>query len=120
MMLEIDLIVRWTVLISLMVAFVVRFYRLPKSPDKLENFIAVFPIVFLGSFALAYGIHLILLVLFPKEMGKLLTSFDRIYIVAGIVSLVLNASRGVLKYFFLPGEVEIDEPKPDTDESDGS
>ena len=117
-MLEIAQKVRLIVLMFLMVAFVVRFYRLPKSSDKLEKFITAFPVVFLGSFALAYGINLIFLVLFPPDMGKLLNIIDRIYIVAGVVSLVLNAIRGFQKYFFLPGEVEAREPKADTEESD--
>lgn len=117
-MLETSQKVRLIVLIFLMVAFVVRFYRQPNISDKLEKFIAMFPIVFLGSFALAYGINLILLVLFLENTGKSLNSFDIIYIVAGIVSLALNASRGFLKYFFLPGEVEVSEPKADTEESD--
>lgn len=89
-MLEFE-IIRWTVFIFLMLVFVLSFYGLPKNPDKQQDFNKAFIGAFLASSALALSIKLVLVVLFSKEIEKLLTIPERVYIVAGIVVVTYNA-----------------------------
>lgn len=97
-MLEFE-IIRWTVFIFLMLVFVLSFYGLPKNPDKQQDFNKAFIGAFLASSALALSIKLVLVVLFSKEIEKLLTLPERVYIVAGIVVVTYNACSRLPEYF---------------------
>ena len=145
-MLEFE-IIRWTVFIFLMLAFVLSFYGLPKNPDKQQDFNKAFIGAFLASSALALSIKLVLVVLFSKEIEKLLTLPERVYIVAGIVVVTYSACSRLPEYFDAqrikelaakgfkkltstkletveiddeesPEKVEIEEAQTDTEESD--